>query len=459
MATQLKSAVVAALAAVATVQAACPAGLPPKNGAPVVAPGFQARLIANGLSKPRGLVVDSAGHLLAVTNGAGITSFTLNTDAAGCVTVASKNVIASQAGMNHGIDLSADGKTLFASTISVVYAFPYDAATAKAGTPKTVVSGMTSADHTSRTIWASKKVPNMILVSRGSSSNTDAGAASVSAGRSQIRAFDITKGGAQDYTTGGKLIAYGVRNSVGVTEHPVTGGIWSVENSVDDLARGGKDIHQDNPGEEMNYHGYLNGTASPMQGKSYGFPGCYAAWKVVDLPNNQQIKVGTHFSPTASDANCATAIPPRLTFPAHWAPIDIKFNTKGTTAYVTSRGSWNRRQPDGYMLYAIEFNANGEPTHPATSNTAVIPIVSNKNNAACPRGCFRPTGLAWDAQGHLYMASDSTGEIYVITKTDGSGIDDVQPKSSGATPPTLSRFTLDEPSWPRVGDEQRGRED
>lgn len=136
------------------------------------------------------------------------------------------------------------------------------------------------------------------------------------------------------------MIAYGVRNSVGVTEHPITGGIWSVENSVDDLARSGKDVHQDNPGEELNYHGYLNGTAYAGQGKSYGFPGCYAAWKVVDLPSNSKIKVGTHFSPTASDDACASAIPPRLTFPAHWAPIDIKFNTKGTTAYVTSRGSW-----------------------------------------------------------------------------------------------------------------------
>lgn len=46
--------------------------------------------------------------------------------------------------MNHGIDISADGKTLYASTMSVVYAFPYDAAAARAGTPKTVVSGMVS---------------------------------------------------------------------------------------------------------------------------------------------------------------------------------------------------------------------------------------------------------------------------------------------------------------------------
>lgn len=111
------------------------------------------------------------------------------------------------------------------------------------------------------------------------------------------------------------------------------------------------------------------------------------------------------------------------------------------------------------MLYALEFGANGEPTHPPNSNTAIIPIMRNTNNALCPRGCFRPTGLAWDAKGRLYMASDSTGEIYVITKTDGSGIDDARPKSSGVPPPTLSKFRLDEPSWPKVMEEQTEREE
>jgi glucose/arabinose dehydrogenase len=125
-----------------------------------------------------------------------------------------------------------------------------------------------------------------------------------------------------------------------VTEHPITGGIWSVENSVDDLARTGRDIHNDNPGEELNFHGYLNGTAYAGQGKNYGFPGCYAVWKLAGLPNNQRLRVGSHFTNGATDDACAATIPPRLTFPAHWAPIDIKFNTMGTTAWVTSRGSW-----------------------------------------------------------------------------------------------------------------------
>jgi hypothetical protein len=37
--------------------------------------------------------------------------------------------------------------------------------------------------------------------------------------------------------------------------------------------------------------------------------------------------------------------------------------------------------------------------------------------------CFRPTGIAFDSKGRLYMASDATGEIWLITRTDGKSVD------------------------------------
>jgi hypothetical protein len=98
MSSQFKTVFAFLTLAITNAQAACPAGLAPKNGAPVVAPGFQARLVANGLNKPRGLVVDSAGHLLAVQDGVGITSFTL-AEREGCVSVTTKNVIVPTTGV------------------------------------------------------------------------------------------------------------------------------------------------------------------------------------------------------------------------------------------------------------------------------------------------------------------------------------------------------------------------
>ena len=112
---------------------------------------------------------------------------------------------------------------------------------------------MENSDHTTRTLLASQKVPGLLLVSRGSKSNVDLEAESLESGHSQIKAFDTSnmKGDAYDFNMDGMRLGWGLRNSVGVAEHPITGGIYSVENSVDEIMREGKDVHQDNPGEEM----------------------------------------------------------------------------------------------------------------------------------------------------------------------------------------------------------------
>lgn len=87
---------------------------------------------------------------------------------------------------------------------------------------------MTQTGHQSRTLLIPKDKPNVLLVSRGSAPNLDLPTAEASSGRSQIRAFDLTKltGSAVDYTTG-ELFGWGLRNSVGVGENPLDGGIVS----------------------------------------------------------------------------------------------------------------------------------------------------------------------------------------------------------------------------------------
>lgn len=84
--------------------------------------------------------------------------------------------------------------------------------------------------HVSRTLLLSRKANNTLLVSRGSGENMDFGAAQLDSGISQIRAFDIGNlpgGRPYNYPSEGRLMGWGLRNSVGVAEHPVTGGIYS----------------------------------------------------------------------------------------------------------------------------------------------------------------------------------------------------------------------------------------
>lgn len=113
-------------------------------------------------------------------------------------------------------------------------------------------------------------------------------------------------------------MGWGLRNSVGVAEHPVTGGIYSVENSADQIERTGTDIHQDNPGEEMNYHGFLNDSTEDQDG-NYGYPDCFALWGIDGFPDKGNMTVGSQFtlnpSDTLNDTTCAQdRVPPRLTF-------------------------------------------------------------------------------------------------------------------------------------------------
>jgi hypothetical protein len=129
---------------------------------------------------------------------------------------------------------------------------------------------------------------------------------------------------------------------------PLTDNQFSVENSCDDLTRSNIDVHNDNPGEEMNYHGALQDTYNTYIGKNYGYPNCFAAWDPSVLVPNNNIKVGTQFhictpgdSGNTTDEFCQTErVAPRITFKAHIAPLDIKFNDKGTAAYISFHGSW-----------------------------------------------------------------------------------------------------------------------
>ena len=321
---------------------------------------------------------------------------------------------------------------------------------------------MTNDDHTTRTLLMSQKEPGILIVCRGSNSNIDPEASSLSSGHSQIKAFNTSNLTSTtqpyDFISGGRLLGWGLRNSVGVAEEPLTGGIYSVENSADQVERDGVDIHEDNPGEEMNFHGFLN-ASTENQGGNYGYPSCYAVWNT-SIPDPGNLTVGSQFTmdpnSTLNDTTCATQfVPPRLTFQAHMAPLDIKFLPDGTVAYVTFHGSWyanyylftftslwssnkrltlrrDRTDPIGYKVTSTAFSS-GSPIALSDSTTAAVDILTNANLTNCPDDCFRPVGLALDSQERLFMSSDTTGEIYVLVKAS-SGTGTGTPTGSSATP-------------------------
>lgn len=213
---------------------------------------------------------------------------------------------------------------------------------------------MANNDQVTRTLLISQTEPGMLVVSRGSGESAEVNI--LSSGLGQIKAFDLsdTPPRPYDFDTSGRLLGWGLYNAVGLAEHPTTGGIFSTDNGADDITRDGVDVHQTNPGDKMNFHGFLNDTtaisSSQEQGSNYGYPDCYAVWNtsIPDAPAG--LKVGEQFSvvdnSTLNDTTCRTDyVAPRLTFPPHQAPLDIIFAPDGMAAYITFHGSSKRHPP------------------------------------------------------------------------------------------------------------------
>lgn len=206
--------------------------------------------------------------------------------------------------------------------------------------------------HDTRTILLSSNPPGFIIINRGSKDNISPAASNISDGQAMIKAFSLSSPlstsspppGGWDFKTEGILLGWGLRNNVGLAQHPTTGGIWSVENSADELNRSGTDVHLNNPGDELNYLG----TIKAPSGGNYGYPTCFAAWNVSALPENEGIRVGEQFAmDPKEDWKCKASVGPRLTFQAHvvsiyffddtfifwfWKGLGLRF-MKGSTRY------------------------------------------------------------------------------------------------------------------------------
>ncbi|KAK3328566.1 hypothetical protein B0T19DRAFT_194890 [Cercophora scortea] len=394
-----------------------------------LASGWSAVKIAGGLKQVRTVIWDTKGNMLVsqATKGVSVHSF----GADGCVN--STTMLITGGGLNHGLALTPDGKTLYASSETTMYSWAYDAATMKVSGQKTVVKGMSTGVHSTRNILVVKANPNFVLLQVGSNANFDTAAASKGTGRAIIKIFDVSKApsAGYSYNTDGEVFGYGLRNEIGFVEDP-NGVVWGVENSGDDFTRtenGNKrDIHKDNPAEK------LNNLGDPLKTRDawYGYPTCFSVWDPSSF-SGTNLKTGSHFvlAPNSSytDASCnGKAIAPRLTFQAHSAPIWNTFDADAKNMYVTFHGSWDRQPATGFKVVQIPFTklADGsyDPVAPADSMKGYNDIFSAPNPGSCTANgltqsnCVRLTAASWDPAGRgLFVGSDNSaeGEVFILT--------------------------------------------
>ena len=98
--------------------------------APTFASGYSGRVVVNGLKQPRGIIFDNQGNILTSERGGyGVRYITLTDNGGTDVCVKTSKQLIQDSSLNHGIALSPDGKTLFASSVAAVYSWTYDGTT------------------------------------------------------------------------------------------------------------------------------------------------------------------------------------------------------------------------------------------------------------------------------------------------------------------------------------------
>jgi glucose/arabinose dehydrogenase len=185
-----------------------------------------------------------------------------------------------------------------------------------------------------------------------------------------------------------EIYATGLRNSVGLDWAPWDGALYATENGRDLL---GDDL----PPDELN---------RVEQGKFYGWPFVYGT----GVPDPE------HGAGHAAEA--ARAIAPAHAFRAHNAPLGLAF-LRGSnlpagysrTALVAMHGSWNRSQPDGYKVVALDWQPDGR----IVERDFLTGFLGDAGVLG------RPAGIAQGPDGAIYITDDYAGVIYRVVPAPG----------------------------------------
>lgn len=181
-----------------------------------------------------------------------------------------------------------------------------------------------------------------------------------------------------------EIYAQGVRNSVGLAWHPVTGELWFTDNGRDHL---GDDLP---PGE-------LNRVGGP--GLHYGFPFCHA---------------GTIQDPgLGMDGDCADTEPPAQALGPHVAPLGLTIHSGNGipdayrgAVFIAEHGSWNRSRKIGYRITVVRLDDD--------QRTALSYEVFAEGWLRNERAWGRPADVLEAPDGSLLVADDQAGRIYRI---------------------------------------------
>ncbi|WP_084783591.1 PQQ-dependent sugar dehydrogenase [Marinobacterium aestuarii] len=184
-----------------------------------------------------------------------------------------------------------------------------------------------------------------------------------------------------------ETVAQGVRNSVGMDWHPLSGQLWFTDN--------GRDLLGDNlPDDE------LNRLTEP--GQHFGFPFFHSNHKAKPVPDPVY----------AATADNTDFVSPVLGLGAHVAALGMTFyrggqlpKASGNTLFIAEHGSWNRSEKSGYRVMKLQTEEGRVISHK--------PFVTGWLQGQSAWG--RPVDVLVDGDGSLLISDDQAGAIYRVS--------------------------------------------
>jgi glucose/arabinose dehydrogenase len=340
-----------------------------------VPPGFHISVFADNVDSARMLVFSPGGVLLVSESGEGKVVALPDSKHAG----KAERTVTVLDGLNEPHGLAFYEGKLYVAENDKVRRYDWDEANLRASNPKWLANLPTGGGHSTRSIvFHSGKM----YISAGSSCNV-----CVEKDPRRATVMEFNPDG-----SGPKIFAKGLRNAVGLAVNPKTDTVWVTVNGRDRL---GDDL----PPETIYDLGKDGGDA--------GWPYCYGD----RVPDSNFTKPG--------DDRCQNVLEPKVQMQAHSAPLGLAFYEGSefppeyqNNIFVAFHGSWNRSVPTGYKVVRVKLNDKGQP-HGGAQDFITGWLAPGEKQKG--RWMGRPVGIAFGADGAMYLSDDAAGVIYRIT--------------------------------------------
>lgn len=337
-------------------------------------PGFHANPFALNVEHARWLAVSPEGDVLLAQPRLGRVMLLKDADGDG----QSEGMSLVATGLNQPHGMAFHGNALYIADLDHVWRLPWPMIGRPPPVPVTPKGALgDGSGHWTRNIAISPD-GRKIHVAIGSRSNIGI----EESPRATVMEFNIDG-------SGGRVLASGLRNPVGISFRPGTSELWTVVNERDGLGDG---LVPD----------YL---ARIDEGGFFGWPYSY-------IGKNPQ----PGYEGKRPDLVGAAKIPDVL-FRAHSAPLGLAFydgaqfpdDYRGD-AFVALHGSWNASRAEGYMVARVKFK-NGKPQ----GGYEVFAGGFLRSDGPSIEAWGRPVGLAVAKDGSLLIADDAANAIWRIS--------------------------------------------